>query len=150
MGPENLINFHLKTGSSDKRIEGPATIRIDECWVDFKDEAIVPHIKFKVKTDAKFIFKKKILMAKITKVVDLRCSFNSTVHTNMMEGCKLKNTKFNFYNLDCRGFPRVFNKIIERLLKKQIRKKGENLIQKMVNTLADENEMFQGICENDS
>ncbi|RLA65391.1 MAG: hypothetical protein DRQ88_03425 [Epsilonproteobacteria bacterium] len=146
IGPENLLIMHLKTSLGSKRIEGPASIRFDECRVDFTEEGIIPYLKVKVKTNAKFIFKKKILFAKVTKVIDLKCSFKSTVNTKVLKDCNLKNTSFGLYRLKCRGIPPIFTKIVEKLIKKEIRKKGGRLIERMFSKLIAKNEFLQELC----
>jgi len=148
MGPENRLLVNLKTGKPGARIEGPATLSFDECWVELTEDAIIPTLRFRVKTDAKFKFKKKILFVKIKKTIPLRCSFKSTVHTKILDGCEVRDTKFSFYRLKCRGIPRVFTKIVESLIKKEIRKKGGKIIQELLRNLADKDEIFQGICSN--
>lgn len=146
IGPENFLKVNLKSGSSSARIEGPAAITFDECQVELTDEAIIPTLKIRVKTDAKFIFKKKILFAKVQKTVPLRCSFKSTVNTKILDACQVRDTKFSFYRLNCRGFPKIFTKLIEKLIKKEIRKKGGDLIQKLLNKASENDEIFGSIC----
>jgi len=146
IGPENTLRVFLKSGSPSARIEGPAAITFDECQVEFTGEAIIPTLRVKVKTDAKFIFKKKILFAKIKKTIPLRCSFKSTINTKILDGCQVRDTKFSFYRLKCRGIPKIFTKLVEKLIKRDIRKKGGELIQNLLNKLADKDEFFGSIC----
>jgi len=150
VGPENRLLIQLKAGPPEARIDGPATIMFEDCRVDFTEEAVIPVVKIMVKTDAKFIYKKKILFARITKVTDLRCSFKTSVETKIIEGCNLKDTRFSFYRLRCRGIPKAFTRLAQDLIKKEIRKKGEKLIHNLLIKSLGKNEMLQEICAQDS
>jgi hypothetical protein len=146
VGPDNLLSFNLNAGSGSSKIEGPATLHFDECRVELTEEAIVPIMKFRVKTDAFFKFKKKILFANVKKTIPLRCSFKSTVKTHILDSCQVSDTLFSFYRLNCRGIPKVFTKLIEKLIKREIRKKGENLLQDLLFKLAEKDEIFESMC----